>query len=92
METLALPDAASTSTEPELNLLLERDYAGDWLRWRRAAVGSGVFHLIVIVTLLMVKSSPYVPPPPDRLFVRHVTPLYTPPELTQKTPNKAPIK
>ena len=25
------------------------------------------------------------------MLVRHVTPLYTPPELTQKAPNKAPV-
>jgi TonB family protein len=91
METLALPDAASKSTERELNLLLARDPRGDWKRWRTAAVGSGIFHLVVIVTLLSVKSSPYEPVP-ERIFVRHITPLYTPPELTQKAPNKTPVK
>ncbi|MGD1071713.1 MAG: TonB family protein [Bryobacteraceae bacterium] len=91
METLALPDAASKSTEPELNLLLARDPRGDWKRWRAAAVGSGIFHLIVIVTLLTVRSSPYEPEP-ERVLVRHVTPLFTPTELTQKAPNKTPLK
>jgi TonB family protein len=41
----------------------------------------------VIVALLAVKSSPNQPLP-ERIFVRHITPLYTPPELTQKAPNK----
>jgi TonB family protein len=91
METLALPDAASKSTEREFNLLLARDPRGDWMRWRTAAVGSGIFHLIVIVALLSAKSEPYQPVP-ERTFVRHVTPLYTPPELTQKAPNKTPVK
>ena len=91
METLALPDAAYTSTEHELNFLLVRDRRSDWRRWRQAAIGSGIFHLIVIVALLTFRSSPYQPLP-ERIFVRHVTPLYTPPELTQKAPNKEPVK
>jgi len=92
METLALPDTASISTEPELHLLLARDETGDWLRWRTAAIGSGIFHLAVLVTLLSIRSSPYVPPAPERRVVRHMTPLYTPPELTQKAPNKTVVK
>jgi TonB family protein len=91
METLALPDTASTSTEPELNLLLVRDQKGDWRRWRAAAIGSGIFHLIVLVALLSFRTSPYQPPP-ERILVRRVTPLYTPRELTQKAPNKEPVK
>lgn len=91
METLALPDAASTSTEHELNLLLVRDDRGDWRRWRLDAIGSLIFHLIVIVALLSYRSSPYQPLP-ERIFVRHVTPLYIPRELTQKAPNKEPVK
>jgi hypothetical protein len=92
METLALPDAASKSTERELNLLLARDPRGDWMRWRTAAVGSGLFHLIVIVALLSAKSSSVSSRCPSGYFVRHITPLYTPPELTQKAPNKTPVK
>ncbi|MES1260087.1 MAG: TonB family protein [Acidobacteriota bacterium] len=91
METLDLPDIAHTDAEPELHLLLAENHADDWRRRRAAAIGSGIFHLVLIVVLLTVKESPYVPPPPERLLVRHVTPLYTPPELTQKAPNKTPL-
>jgi TonB family protein len=91
METLALPDTASTSTEPELNLLPARDPRGDWRRWRAAAIGSGCFHVVVLVALLSYQGTPYQAPP-ERIFVRRVTPLYTPRELTQKAPNKEPVK
>src|SRR3954447_11159590 len=91
METLALPDAASTSTEPELNLLLVRDQASDWRRWRSAAIGSGCFHLIVLVALLSFRDTPYQRPP-ERVFVHRVTHLYTPHELTQKAPSKEAVK
>src|SRR5690349_16678021 len=92
METLALPHAASTSTKPELNLLLARDLRGDWRRWRAAAFGSACFHLVVIVALLSYRETTRYQPPPERMFARRVTPLYTPRELTQKAPNKEPVK
>jgi len=91
METLDLPKSASTDTEPELNLLLEEDAADDWRRHRAAGVGSGIFHVILIFFLMFFKGAPYKPLPPERFLVEHVTPLYTPPELTQKAPNKAPL-
>jgi len=91
METLALPDAAINDTEPELNLLLAEDPADDWRRQRVAAAGSGLFHVVVIAALLTFKGAPYKPLPPERVLVQHVTPLYTPPELTQKAPQKAPL-
>jgi TonB family protein len=91
METLDLPQSASQDTEPELHLLLAEDLEDDWRRRRAAAVGSGIFHLSVILVLLFVKGAPYTPLPPERVLVQHVTPLYTPPELTQKAPNKAPL-
>jgi TonB family protein len=91
METLARPDNATPDTEPELQLLLERDYADDWRRWRRAAVGSGVIHVIAVLVALAIPDSPLqsrnVPPP----FVVHITPLYIPTEFTQKAPNKGKI-
>lgn len=91
METLALPDIALQDTEPELHLLLAENPAEDWRRRRAAVVGSAIFHVVVTVILFTVKSAPYVPLPPERLLVRHVTPLYTPPDLTQKAPNKTPV-
>jgi TonB family protein len=88
METLALPKTASTVTEPELNLLLVRDRRDDWRRWRTAVVSSICIHIVLIVFAMEYRESAYVPPP-EQILVRHVTPLYTPPELTQKAPNKA---
>jgi TonB family protein len=90
METLNLPHSASTDTEPELNLLLAEDPADDWRRHRAAAVGSVSVHFVLILLLVFVKGPRYAPPPPQRFLVRHVTPLYVPPALTQKAPNKAP--
>ena len=91
METLARPDNANPDTEPELQLLLERDYADDWRRWKRAAVGSAVIHVIAVLVALAIPDSPVnsrnVPPP----FVVHITPLYIPTEFTQKAPNKGKI-
>jgi TonB family protein len=91
METLDLPHSASTDTEPELNLLLAENPAEDWRRRRAAILGSGIFHVVVVLVLVFVRSGPSVPRPPERYLIRHVTPLYTPPELTQKAPNKAPL-
>ncbi len=87
METLASAEFASPETEPELNLLLERDRRGDWRRWRKSAVVSVVVHLILLTVLLVLpetESRVYEQPLPTF----HVTPLYTPTELTQKDPNK----
>jgi TonB family protein len=91
METLDLPHSAFTDTEKELNLLLAEDPADDWQRHRAAAVGSVGLHIVLILVLVFVKGPRYAPLPPERYFVRHVTPLYVPPELTQKAPNKAPL-
>lgn len=75
----------------ELDLLLRRDDAADWRRWRYAAVGSALFHLFAITALLSYKGSAYSSLPPEQVLVRHLTPLVTPPDLTQRAPNKAPI-
>src|SRR4051794_2266665 len=83
---VAPPDRA------ELDLLLHRDTHDDWRRWRLAAAGSAVFHLIAVAGLLSYQGTAYVPRPPERMFTRHVTPLVTPPELTQKAPNKTPVR
>jgi TonB family protein len=90
METLE-PRPSPTEDQPELNLLLVRDRAGDWPRWKRAAAGSAIFHVIAIAVLLAIKSDPYQAPPPERTRVPYVTKLYIPKELTQKAPNKAPV-
>jgi TonB family protein len=97
MEPLTLPDTDSASSvptlkEPELNLLLPREAEEAWHPGRPAVVRSVIFHVVTIGVLLMVKTGPVEQRPPERYFVRHVTPLYTPPELTQKEPNKGPVK
>ncbi|HEX4133998.1 MAG TPA: energy transducer TonB [Bryobacteraceae bacterium] len=87
METLASQELASPETEPELQLLLERDRRDDWRRWRSAAVVSVAVHIILLVVLLLTPESEtrvYKEEPP----AFHVTPLYIPTDLTQKAPNK----
>ncbi len=91
METLDLPEIDITDTEPKLNLLLEKDPVGDWRRWRVSGAGSAAFHVVVLIGLLTFQGEPYRPLPPEQVLVPHVTPLYTPPDLTQKAPNKAPL-
>jgi TonB family protein len=87
METLAPTEFASPETEPELNLLLERDRRGDWRRWRKAGIVSAAIHVVLLTVLLLIpetESPLYLEPQPTL----HFTPLYTPTELTQKDPNK----
>jgi len=91
METIEPPGSAIRSTEHEPNFLLVRDNSGDWPRWKRAAVGSAIFHVIAITMLFVIKGGSYEPPPPERDFIPHVVPLYVPKELTQKAPNKGPV-
>ena len=92
MDPLTLPEAVCASPEPKLNLLLARDQRADWRRFRSAAAGSFGVHVVGLIVLFLLDSGPVQPPPPERYFVRHVTPLYTPPELTQRAPNKGPVK
>ena len=77
--------------EPELNLLLKEEPQSDWRRWRAAAIGSAVFHLVLTASLWNVNLAETTQRPPEEIFVKHVTPLYVPPELTQKAPNKSPV-
>ena len=97
METLTPADTASTSTgpklieEPVLDFLLRQDN-GAWRPSGNAVVGSIGFHIVVLIALLAVRTAPLAPRPPERYLVRHVTPLYIPPELTQKAPNKDKVK
>ena len=88
---LSPPGCATTDTEHELNFLLVRDSSGDWPRWKRAAVGSAIFHLVALTLLFIIKGSPYEPPPPENLHIPYVVHLYVPKELTQKAPNKGPV-
>jgi len=91
MELVALPEAVPTIPEHELDLLLARDPVWESYRHRSAAIGSVAIHAVLLLIALNVKESPYTPRRPEKLFVAHVTPLYIPPELTQKAPNKAPV-
>jgi TonB family protein len=88
---LGSPNSAPAGSEFEPNFLLVRDTSGDWPRWKRAAVGSAIFHLVAITALFLIKSGPYEPPPPENLRVPYVMHLYVPKELTQKAPNKGPV-
>jgi TonB family protein len=88
---LNLPDTAFTSTEPKL-LLLSTLNQEDWRRGRASAGWSIGFHLVAIAVLSTVKYNRTPPRPPEQVLVKHVTPLYLPPELTQKAPNKTPPK
>jgi len=94
METLAQSASASSSTEPELHLLLqERQYVftavENHSRWRSAAIGSVGFHVVVLLILLLVPDTPakIEPEPP----ILHITQLYIPTDLTQKAPNTGKI-
>ena len=91
METLARPHIATEDTEPELQLMLERDDADDLRRWKHAAAGSAAVHLLaVLVALAMPESAaPLRPAAPARIV--RFTPLYTPTEFTQKAANKGKI-
>ncbi len=89
---LNLPDAASTSTEPKLLLLSTVNHQEDWRRGRAAALVSMGVHAVLFAVALTVKYTPRPPEPPEQFLVKHVTPLYTPPELTQKAPNRTPVK
>jgi TonB family protein len=51
-----------------------------------------LFHVAVILALLNLKYANPAPEPPEQVLVKHVTPLFLPPELTQKAPNKTPVK
>lgn len=58
-----------------------------------AAAGAILFHVLLLIAGRNVKYYDHGPPlPPERPLVKHVTPLYIPPELTQKAPNKTPPK
>jgi len=86
METLARPEFASPDTEPELHLLLARDTAGDHRRWKRAAIGSAIWHVFLLIVVLLFPASPvkvYEHAP-----VIRVTHLITPTDITQTAPNK----
>jgi TonB family protein len=88
---LDAPGSVSTDTEHEPNFLLVRDNSGDWPRWKRAAVGSAIFHVIAITLLFLIKGGSSGPPPLESQRVPYVAHLYFPKELTQKAPNNGPV-
>lgn len=90
---LSAPLASSAAdTPPELELLL--DWARDpdeSTRLRKAAIGTAVVHVLLILCLAMM-SAPTVKPVHVSERPRVVTKLTDPPtELTQRTPNKGQI-
>jgi TonB family protein len=87
METLARPEFASPDTEPELHLLLARDTTDDHRRWKRAAIGSAIWHVFLLIVLLLMPAD--TKKVYERAPVVTVTHLITPSALTQKAPNKA---
>lgn len=91
METIEPSASAFRDTEHEPNFLLIRDTSGDWPRWKRAALGSAVFHLVAITALFVIKGESWRPPPPERIEPQHVVHLFVPKDLTQKAPNKSPV-
>lgn len=88
METLATTESASPDTEREFQPFIERDRKDDWRRWRVAGIVSLAFHLVLIVTLLLMPESVTTLRVYQAKPVRLVTPLYIPTDLTQKDPNK----
>lgn len=89
METLEPVLPASSSTEPEIQLLLIRDTAGDSRRGRIAAALSVLAHVVTLASMIVLEELPSAAPEPkpEQEQKRIVIPLYTPPELTQKVPN-----
>ena len=84
----------AVNTEPaEPHFLLEFPDSRRQTRWLRAGVLSLVVHVFLGTGMVYVASQPVpVYRPPEPVETRRVTPLIAPPaELTQKTPNKAPL-
>ena len=84
------PLAANDADDLQLLLNWARD-PDETARLRKAAIGTSVIHLLLILCLAMM-SGPAAPPVNYRERVRRITPLIDPPiELTQKAPNKGKI-
>ncbi len=77
--------------EPELKLLLARNRQDDLRRWKTAAVGSVLVHVIFTTAAYNTTFDVIPPSEPEKVLVRQVTPLFIPPDITQKAPNKAPL-
>ncbi len=94
METLERSHAAhstgASATETEPNFLLSTDRAADLSRWRVAVAGSVAAHIALILWLSVTTFETKEYRQPEEIFTPIVTPLYTPRDLTQKAPNKAP--
>jgi TonB family protein len=77
----------------DLNLLTNWGDPDEPARRRRAALGTGVVHVLGIAIILAMPRSWFAPPPPEVPRERHITPIYMPlTPLTQRAPNpeKAP--
>jgi TonB family protein len=82
-------DRLEKRAEYRVVLLDEIQPASD--NWERAALGTAVIHLILILGLIAVPRS-FEEPVPTRDIPHRVTPLVDPPtRLTQKAPNRKPL-
>ena len=89
METVAQPPA---DADAELNLLTDWGDQYSQGRTRKAAVGSVLFHIVLILTLSVLPGDWFKNPPPPQEVHRTITPLIEPlTELTQKAPNKSKV-
>ncbi len=85
-----MPTLEQTSEDLQLLLVWERD-PDEKARIRKAVIGTGAIHLLLILFLAAI-SGPSLPPIHREERSKLLTHLTDPPiELTQKAPNKAPI-
>lgn len=72
----------------DLNLLTNWGDPDEPARRRRAAIGTGLVHLVAIAVILALPRSWIEPPPREVPPERHITPIYMPlTPLTQRAPN-----
>jgi TonB family protein len=77
--------------QSELRLLTDWNETGYRFRWREAAAGSILVHILLIVLLVSLPESAFIPPRTFEVRQR-ITPLVAPlMEPTQKDPNKGKI-
>jgi TonB family protein len=91
--SLSDPAQANTPAQPlapsdyPLQLELNWQDARAFRQWAKIGATSVLFHAIVFVLALQIPSL-VQPNPPERVVVKHKTPLYFPQELTQKAKNR----
>lgn len=91
METLERSGIAPIKTEPELQLLPERDRASEWRRLRLAVVVSAAAHVLFVLWIGNTTFEAERPYEPQQIFTPLLTHLYTPRDITQKAPNKGEV-